>query len=46
MQINLIYARADNGIGTADFTTRRLVNKTDCKSMYANGLTSTVAIHG
>ncbi len=31
-----------NGIGTADFTTRRLVNKTDFKSMYANGLTSTV----
>ena len=31
-----------NGVGTADFTTRRLVDKTDFKSMYANGLTSTV----
>jgi hypothetical protein len=31
-----------NGIGTADFTTRRLVDKTDFKAMYANGLTSTV----
>jgi hypothetical protein len=31
-----------NGIGTANFTTRRLVDKTDFKSMYANGLTSTV----
>lgn len=31
-----------NGVGTADFTTRRLVKKTDFKAMYANGLTSTV----
>ena len=31
-----------NGVGTADFTTRRLVDKNDFKSMYANGLTSTV----
>jgi hypothetical protein len=31
-----------NGVGTADFTTRRLVRKTDFKAMYANGLTSTV----
>lgn len=31
-----------NGVGSADFTTRRLVNKTDFKAMYANGLTSTV----
>lgn len=31
-----------NGVGTADFTTRRLVDKTDFKAMYANGLTSTV----
>ena len=31
-----------NGVGIADFTTRRLVNKTDFKAMYANGLTSTV----
>ena len=31
-----------NGVGTADFTTRRLVEKTDFKSMYANGITSTV----
>ena len=31
-----------NGVGTADFTTRRLVDKTDFKAMYANGITSTV----
>lgn len=31
-----------NGVGTADFTTRRLVNKADYKAMYANGITSTV----
>ncbi len=31
-----------NGMGTADFTTRRLVAKTDFKATYANGLTSTV----
>lgn len=31
-----------NGVGTADFTTRRLVEKTDFKAMYANGITSTV----
>lgn len=31
-----------NGIGTANFTTRRLVDKTDFKAMYANGITSTV----
>lgn len=31
-----------NGMGTADFTTRRLVDKTDFKVTYANGLTSTV----
>ena len=31
-----------NGMGTADFTTRRLVDKTDFKATYANGLTSTV----
>jgi len=31
-----------NGIGTADFTTRRLVDKTDWPGTYANGLTSTV----
>lgn len=31
-----------NGMGTADFTTRKLVNKTDFKATYANGLTSTV----
>lgn len=31
-----------NGMGTADFTTRRLVNKTDFTKTYANGLTSTV----
>jgi len=31
-----------NGMGTADFTTRRLVNKTDFNVTYANGLTSTV----
>jgi hypothetical protein len=31
-----------NGVGTADFTTRRLVDKTDWPSTYANGLTSTV----
>jgi hypothetical protein len=31
-----------NGVGTADFTTRRLVDKADYKAMYANGITSTV----
>jgi hypothetical protein len=31
-----------NGIGAADFTTRRLVEKTDWEATYANGLTSTV----
>ena len=31
-----------NGVGTADFTTRRLVDKADLQAMYANGLTSTV----
>lgn len=31
-----------NGMGTADFTTRRLVDKTDFAKTYANGLTSTV----
>ena len=31
-----------NGVGSADFTTRRLVNKADYKAMYANGITSTV----
>ena len=31
-----------NGVGTADFTTRRLVKKTDFDAMYANGITSTV----
>lgn len=31
-----------NGMGTADFATRKLVNKTDFKATYANGLTSTV----
>lgn len=31
-----------NGMGTADFTTSKLVNKTDFKATYANGLTSTV----
>ena len=31
-----------NGVGTADFTTRRLVTKADYKAMYANGITSTV----
>ena len=31
-----------NGMGTADFTTRKLVDKTDFKATYANGLTSTV----
>ena len=31
-----------NGVGTANFTTRRLVAKTDFKAMYANGITSTV----
>lgn len=31
-----------NGVGTADFTTTRLVSKTDWPSTYANGLTSTV----
>ena len=31
-----------NGVGTADFTTSRLVNKMDKEGTYANGLTSTV----
>jgi len=31
-----------NGVGTADFTTQRLVDKTDWPATYANGLTSTV----
>ena len=31
-----------NGVGTADFTTNRLVNKMDKEGTYANGLTSTV----
>ena len=31
-----------NGMGTADFTTRRLANKIDFNATYANGLTSTV----
>lgn len=31
-----------NGVGTADFTTQRLVDKTDLEVTYANGLTSTV----
>jgi len=31
-----------NGMGTADFTTRRLLNKVDFPTTYANGLTSTV----
>jgi hypothetical protein len=31
-----------NGVGTADFTTQRLVDKMDRPTTYANGLTSTV----
>jgi hypothetical protein len=31
-----------NGMGAADFTTRKLVDKVDFKVTYANGLTSTV----
>lgn len=31
-----------NGVGTADFTTQRLVDKMDLETTYANGLTSTV----
>ncbi len=31
-----------NGMGAADFTTRKLVDKVDFKMTYANGLTSTV----
>lgn len=31
-----------NGMGTADFATRKLANKVDFKMTYANGLTSTV----
>lgn len=31
-----------NGVGTADFTTQRLVDKMDLEVTYANGLTSTV----
>jgi hypothetical protein len=33
-----------NGMGTADFTTRRLADKVNFKMTYANGLTSTVVI--
>jgi hypothetical protein len=33
-----------NGMGTADFCTRRLVNKTNFPMTYCNGLTSTVLI--
>ncbi|MDU2063857.1 MAG: lactate racemase domain-containing protein [Sporomusaceae bacterium] len=31
-----------NGMGTADFTTKRLIDKTNLFATYANGLTSTV----
>ncbi len=31
-----------NGVGTADFTTQRLIDKADFDATYANGLTSTV----
>ncbi|WML38572.1 lactate racemase domain-containing protein [Neobacillus sp. OS1-2] len=31
-----------NGVGTADFTTKRLLDKMDLEGTYANGLTSTV----
>lgn len=31
-----------NGVGTADFTTKKLVDKMDFEATYANGLTSTV----
>ncbi|MFC4401904.1 lactate racemase domain-containing protein [Gracilibacillus xinjiangensis] len=31
-----------NGVGTADFTTQKLVDKMDTETTYANGLTSTV----
>ncbi|SER47800.1 protein of unknown function [Gracilibacillus ureilyticus] len=31
-----------NGVGTADFTTQKLVDKMDTATTYANGLTSTV----
>ena len=31
-----------NGVGTADFTTQRLLDKMDLEGTYANGLTSTV----
>ena len=31
-----------NGVGTADFTTQRLIDKMDWEATYANGLTSTV----
>lgn len=31
-----------NGVGTADFTTQRLIDKADFAATYANGLTSTV----
>lgn len=31
-----------NGVGTADFTTQRLIDKMDSDATYANGLTSTV----
>lgn len=33
-----------NGMGTADFATRRLINKTNFPMTYCNGLTSTVMI--
>jgi hypothetical protein len=35
-----------NGVGHAEFTTRKLVNKIDFPTTYANCLTSTVAIPG
>lgn len=33
---------ANGGVGTADFTTQKLVDKMDRETTYANGLTSTV----
>lgn len=33
-----------NGVGTADFTTQRLVDQMDRQATYANGLTSTVVV--
>lgn len=33
-----------NGVGTADFTTQRLVDQMDREATYANGLTSTVVV--